>query len=422
MATLRKALGFSQGLGLLVSALLGTGVFIVPELTVRQAGASALWGWAVLVLAILPVAFAFAQLGRRFPHAGGASYYVERAFGQRQGRIVGWILIALMSVGLPAAMEMALWFLQSLVRLDAAGVLVTKLGLLAVMVAINVRGIRVSGALQGLIAWGVAAVVLGLAAWAWLAHGSGRTHAGSTPDFGLIGATAALAFWSFIGIETLAHLSAEFRRPERDFPLALLVGVLSAGLVYGLGSWAILHHVELADASVPAMVLLFDRLVGGQGAAFIGVFGFLSCFATMNIYLASVARMLWSLANDGAVSVRLAELNRVGVPARAVLAVSLGSLLSVVLTTALDLSLKQLILMANGMIVLVYLLTLGAAIRLLPRRTWPLSMLGGAVCLWLAWSVGWAMLYALAVYVVLAILMRHADLRAPREQPCAQVS
>lgn len=283
MSEFNKTLGLGQGLGMLISALLGTGVFIVPELTVRQAGGDALWGWAALVLAIIPVAFVFAQLGRRFPHAGGASYYVQLAFGERQGRVVGWMLLALMSVGLPAAMEMAVWFLRALVPLDASGSFAAKLVVLAAMVAVNLRGIQVSGLLMSVIAWSVAALVLGLAALAWVEGGTAMMAAPATGvDWERVSATAGLAFWSFIGVETLAHLSAEFRRPERDFPLALLIGVSCAGLVYWVGAWLILHHAPATEAGAPAMVALFDRLVGGQGVLFIGVFGFLSCVATIN--------------------------------------------------------------------------------------------------------------------------------------------
>ena len=421
MSEFNKTLGFSQGLGLLISALLGTGVFIVPELTVRLAGGDALWGWAVLVVAIIPVAFAFAELGRRFPHAGGASYYVQLAFGERQGRGVGWMLLALRSVGLPAAMEMAVWFLQALMPLDTTGVFIAKVVVLAAMVVVNMRGIQVSGLLLTVIAWSVAVIVLGLAALAWFGHGGGTpAPRAAGVDWGRVSATAGLAFWSFIGVETLAHLSAEFRRPERDFPLALLVGVLCAGLVYWVGAWVILHHVGANEGNAPAMVVLFDNLVGGQGALFIGVFGFLSCVATMNIYLASIARMLWSLANDGAVDRRLAQINAQGVPARAVQVVALVSLASLAVTTALGLSLEQLLLMSNGMIVLVYLLTLASALRLLSRRHWPLSLGGCVVCVWLAWSVGWAMLYAIAVYGALWVVLWWQEGRSRRLARCGQ--
>ena len=44
-------------------------------------------------------------------------------------------------------------------------------------------------------------------------------------------------FWCFVGIEAFTHLGEEFKRPERDFPLALLLGVTIRGLTYESERW-----------------------------------------------------------------------------------------------------------------------------------------------------------------------------------------
>ncbi|WP_026179779.1 L-methionine/branched-chain amino acid transporter [Hahella ganghwensis] len=302
MTELKPTLTLMQGLGLLTSALLGTGVFMLPELTVRTAGTSALWGWLVLILAILPVALSFGQLGRRYPHAGGASHFVEMAFGRIQGRIVGWLFLALLPVGLPAAMEMAIWFLDSLISMSEFQQVVAKVVLLLLILAVNLRGIRLSGAIQTIISVTVCSVIFLLTWLALTDTGPEAVHQYhpfdvSGIELGAVAAAAALAFWSFIGVEALAHVSAEFRNPQRDFPLALVIGVLVVGLVYALGTWLVLSYPDAHTPDTPAMVVLFDRLIGSWGGLCIGLFGFLSCIATMNIYHASTSRMLWSLAS-----------------------------------------------------------------------------------------------------------------------------
>ncbi len=66
----------------MATTLLGTGVFILPQMTVAKAGSGALLAWALLTLAIIPVTLVFARLASRFPHAAGPAYFVERAFGR----------------------------------------------------------------------------------------------------------------------------------------------------------------------------------------------------------------------------------------------------------------------------------------------------------------------------------------------------
>lgn len=83
MSRLNKELGLLQGIALLSTSLLGTGIFVVPALAATAAGEASLWAWMILIALVLPVAFTFAQLGKRFPHAGGAPHLIGRAFGLR---------------------------------------------------------------------------------------------------------------------------------------------------------------------------------------------------------------------------------------------------------------------------------------------------------------------------------------------------
>ena len=83
MSRLNKELGLLQGIALLSTSLLGTGIFVVPALAATAAGEASLWAWLMLIALVLPVAFTFAQLGKRFPHAGGAPHLIGRAFGLR---------------------------------------------------------------------------------------------------------------------------------------------------------------------------------------------------------------------------------------------------------------------------------------------------------------------------------------------------
>lgn len=71
MSGLKQELGLAQGVGLLSTSLLGTGVFAVPALGALVAGDTSLWAWPALILLVFPIAIVFALLGRHFPSAGG---------------------------------------------------------------------------------------------------------------------------------------------------------------------------------------------------------------------------------------------------------------------------------------------------------------------------------------------------------------
>lgn len=91
MNELKKELGLVQGVILLTTSLLGTGVFALPELAALAAGDISLWAWPLLIILIFPIAIVFAVLGRHFPHAGGVAHFVGMAFGPRLQRVISWI-------------------------------------------------------------------------------------------------------------------------------------------------------------------------------------------------------------------------------------------------------------------------------------------------------------------------------------------
>ena len=78
--------------------------------------------------------------------------------------------------------------------------------------------------------------------------------------------TSALAvmFWCFVGLEAFAHLASEFKHPERDFPRALMIGLMLAGSVYWACTVVVLHfdlwRAQGAAASLPIIVVnLFGK-------------------------------------------------------------------------------------------------------------------------------------------------------------------
>ena len=84
MSGLKQELGLGQGVGLLSTSLLGTGVFAVPALAALVAGDNSLWAWPLLILLVFPIAIVFALLGRHFPSAGGVAHFgIWPTSGQR---------------------------------------------------------------------------------------------------------------------------------------------------------------------------------------------------------------------------------------------------------------------------------------------------------------------------------------------------
>ena len=83
MSQLKQEITLLSGVGQLSTTLLGTGLFMVPAIAAGIAGSLSLWAWLILFIAICPIALTFAQLGKRYPNAGGTAHFVRQAFDKR---------------------------------------------------------------------------------------------------------------------------------------------------------------------------------------------------------------------------------------------------------------------------------------------------------------------------------------------------
>jgi amino acid efflux transporter len=124
----------------------------------------------------------------------------------------------------------------------------------------------------------------------------------------------------------------------------------------------------------------------------------------MNVYMQGFARLIWSMADEGKLHPRLAQLNRHGVPARALLLVVISCALCACLATAFNLTVDDLIRYANGNFILVYLLSMAAGWVLL-RGIWRwLAALSCLLCSLVLLMLGMEAGYALALLALLAVI------------------
>jgi amino acid efflux transporter len=418
MPRLKKELGLWQGIGLLATSLLGTGIFVVPATSAALAGPSSVWIWLLLIALVLPIAFTFARLGRRYPHAGGAPHLIGLAFGPGAERFSAFLFLAVLPVGLPAALNIAAGFWHALFAMNDWSLWAVQLLTLCGVLLLGLRGAGSSGSLQLLIA--VAIVVMTVLIW-WL--GDLSWHDGLQPlpqlaGLPALGSAMAVMFWCFVGLEAFAHMGEEFRNPRRDYPLALLCGVLLAGAIYWANSVAVVKFGLYGDEATngSAIPMLLAQLLGPSAKWLAAILGYLSCFASINIYLQGFARLIWSLADEGKLPRPLARLSSRGTPVRALLCILLVCVLATGVTRVWHLPLDQLIRYANGNFILVYLLCMAAGWRLLPSTGRVLAAISCLLCGLVLLALAEQALYALLLAAGYA-LWRYAPALQRRWRP-----
>lgn len=405
MGELKKEITLISGIGQLSTTLLGTGLFMVPAIAAGIAGHLSLWAWGLLFIAICPIALTFAQLGKRYPSAGGTAYFVRQAFDKRLEKSVAWLFVSVIPVGIPAAIALAAGFLQQLLPEAINSAMLAQILTVALLMAVNLSGTKSSGRLQTVIALSVFALV---AAFWWKGGLSTNDIVMPTLDsdsFWSIGAALGVMFWCFVGIEAFAHMGEEFKNPQRDFPIAILVGSFIAGATYWACSVIILKFgaygsAEFESASIP---WISEQLFGNQFKVLISLLGFAACFASVNLYTQSLSRMVWAQAREYKPTSPLARVSIKGVPANATLVIGAVLILSCVGGELSGLDLEFFLKLANSVFVLVYLLAMLSAYKLLTGVGKALAAIALILCTIVFICLGWSMLYALSILALFSL-------------------
>ncbi|MEH6442430.1 MAG: L-methionine/branched-chain amino acid transporter [Oceanospirillaceae bacterium] len=392
-------IGRWQGAGLMATTLLGTGVFILPQMTINIADAGALFAWILLTLAIIPITLVFARLASRFPHAAGPAYFVEKAFGNIAGRCIGLSFLLLIPMGSAAAILITFKFFYVLVPLTGIAALLVQLSLIAFLLVINIKGIHVSAKLQFFLTLTIVAIVVMLLTLSGFNSTPQKLSViMDSSQLETVLSAAGIAFWSFLGVEAMTHLANDFRDPKKDLVPAMMIGTVLVGAIY-IGCTYLL--ISIPNDSSLAMVDVFDQLVGGYGAQVIGVLGVASGLAVVNVYSAGISRLIWSFSREQVLPKYFDKLNQHQVPVRALVANLLTMAAAIIFTYATDQELEQLISWTNGVFVVIYAATMFAAIKLLSKKYLPLIICSLAFCVAVAISLGASMTYAAVILVIL---------------------
>lgn len=406
-------IGRWHGAGLLATTLLGTSVFILPQMTVEIAGSLALFAWAMLTLTILPVALVFAKLSAQYPHAAGPAFFVEKAFGMTAGRTIGMIFLFVVPIGAPAALLMTYQFVDTIFHLPSEAALWVQQGFVLILFALNYKGLQLSAALQLaltlVISIIVAALFTGLSTQAQ--PDLVITNVENSDSANSVLTAASIAFWSFLGIEAMSHLSGDFKRPKQDLVPAIMIGTLLVGIIYLICTYLV---IAVPSETKLHMVGAFDQLFGQGGQTIIGALGIAGGLATVNVYVASLTRLMWSFANDGVLPKQLRYQNKHGVALKALL-LQLAVISFVITVTHFSgIDLEHLLSSANGVFAVIYFASMLAAFKLLKRKYIPVTMLGCVFCGLMFWGLGINMAYALIMMLLILPCLRYQRRRQQR--------
>ncbi len=293
-----------------VGVTVGAGIFVLIGTIADLAGPRAPLAFLVAAVVATVTAFAYSALARGFPHAAGASLYVKTAFGPAAGLAVG-LGVALTAIVSSATITLGFTgYLQQLVELPRAAVIVVTLALVGALVARGVSESVGTAALLTLVELGVLAALIAagvpvLAAGdVWIA----AFGAGAPLDSGAIIAAAVLAFFAFIGFEDIVNMAEETVEPDRVVAQAILWTLGITTLFYVAVALIAVGAPGAEGASHDRAPLadLWTRLTGTSGA-WLSTLALVSVLNGVIVQLVMASRLLYGMARERMLPAALAH-------------------------------------------------------------------------------------------------------------------
>ena len=301
----------------IIGDILGTGVYALTGSVAGEVGGAA-WAPFLVAFAVATVtAFSYLELVTKYPQAAGAALYTHKAFGVHF--VTFLVAFTVMCSGITSASTASNAFAGFLndgfdlgFEVGSAGILLIALAFMALVAAVNFRGVgesvkanvvltlvELSGLLM-IIFIGLYAVTQGNADFS-------RVVVFDSPSdkstFFAITAATSLAFFAMVGFEDSVNMAEECKDPIRDFPRMMLTGLGVTGVIYVLVSITAVALVPVGDLTNPDKGQALTQVVaaGAPNLPFDTIFPFIGMFAVANsalINMLMASRLLYGMANQ----------------------------------------------------------------------------------------------------------------------------
>ena len=285
---------------LVVNGLIGAGIFGLPSGAAALAGEYSVLVYAFCALLILPIILCFAELGSYFRGTGGPIRYGTLAFGSFVGFQGGWLYYLARLISFSANTVLLTDSIAYFIAGAGTGtgriisLAVICVGLSVINVLGSIESIR-SMTLFTVIKFAVL-ILLPLGGFILLGSEVIPSFESPIPASDNLGAAALLLIYAFVGFEGAVVPAGEAKRPERDMPLGLLLGLAVVAVLYMVIQLVSQAAVpDLANSKTP-LLDVSATLFGPVGAIVLMVGVAASVLANLVSSMFSATRVTYALS------------------------------------------------------------------------------------------------------------------------------
>ncbi|XP_033119667.1 b(0,+)-type amino acid transporter 1-like [Anneissia japonica] len=313
--SLERSIKLIGGISLIVGSMIGSGIFVSPRgvlVATGSVGASILVWTACGIIATCG-ALCYAELGTMIPKSGGEYAYLKFTFGNIAAYLYAWTVIFVLRTSTIALISLAFADYVAAPFFDdcSSPVLATKLlaaACVLTLVIINCISARLATSIQ-IIFTAAKLFALGLIIVIGLINMIKGNTDHIDPSVSFKGSeTSAFAYgiafyqglWAYEGWNQLNYVTEELKKPERNLPLSIIIGIPMVTLFYvmtNLSYLTVMSPEELISSS--AVAVTFGQRTLGSWAWIMPLSVMLSTFGAANGACFTTSRVVFAAARGG---------------------------------------------------------------------------------------------------------------------------
>jgi basic amino acid/polyamine antiporter, APA family len=301
------------------SLVVGIGIFRAPAIVAAAAGSTSLFfaAWISAGIISLIGALTFAEIGSRYPRAGGYYRVVADCYHPTLAFMLNWAQTLLQGAGAAGVAFIGADYLMPVVLppqwQTAHAALVLACATMLILLMLNFRGVRPGAHAQNLLSLLKIAMIIGLAVLALLLAPRTQTTAPQAPPGAALRLASALipCFYAYGGYQLTMNLGADMKEARRRFPLAIAAGMFSVVALYLLLNFAYERVLGLGGIAESKLVAaaLSRATFGPYGEVLVSIAVFLSAAGFVNATIIQMPRSFYAMAQDGVLPAAFLRVN-----------------------------------------------------------------------------------------------------------------
>jgi len=309
---LERGLSLVQATAINMIDMVGIGPFVtLPLIVAAMQGSLSMLAWILGALLAYMDGFVWAEMGAKWPEAGGSYVFLQKLFGGKWGRLMAFLFIWQTTIQAPLVVASGAigfsQYLHYLVPLTDVEKKMVSGGLVLLLTVLLYRSIRNIGKLSvvfGIITGGTILwlILSGFGHYnASIVPNGGTGNWASIPFFIALGQSSQKAVYSYLGYYNVCHLGGEIKNPSKNIPRAIFISITGIAILYLGMQFTVLHVLpwDQVAASDFIVSLYFEHIYNHTVAQVATVLVLCIAIASLFSVILGYSRVPYSAAKNG---------------------------------------------------------------------------------------------------------------------------